>query len=341
MATTVARRYAQAVFELARDSQSFEAWERDLAVLNAVMTDPVTSTYLSSPKTPYADKQALLEKAMESAQPEAKRLTGMLLERRRLSSVPEIYEQYQALLRIAEALASQQTLPDLLRELRVQLREVVPYNGVIVLLYDEARDLMREYLLESELGLTNGLPRELPAEGTPGGWVCHTQEPFFVSDTLQEPRFREMNLMVAETGVRSYCVLPLTSAGRKLGAIGFASGQLSAYDPKDRDFFLLVARQVAVAVDNALHLDAARQSQAHLARERDRLQLLLDINNVEQRRTVARGLRRRTLDRRLDIEDADRPAGPKHALRPSEDPSIHFRAEVMKDIREDDDIGAS
>ncbi len=62
------------------------------------MTDPVTSTYLSSPKTPYADKQALLEKAMENAQPEAKRLTGMLLERRRLSSVPEIYEQYQALL---------------------------------------------------------------------------------------------------------------------------------------------------------------------------------------------------------------------------------------------------
>ncbi len=191
-----------------------------------------------------------------------------------------LLQQYQALLRIAEALASQQTLPDLLRELRVQLREVVPYNGVIVLLYDEARDLMREYLLESELGLTNGLPRELPAEGTPGGWVCHTQEPFFVSDTLQEPRFREMNLMVAETGVRSYCVLPLTSAGRKLGAIGFASGQLSAYDPKDRDFFLLVARQVAVAVDNALHLDAARQSQAHLARERDRLQLLLDINNA-------------------------------------------------------------
>lgn len=97
MATTVARRYAQAVFELARDSKSFDAWERDLGVLNAVMTDPVTSTYLESPKTAYVDKQALIDKAMENAQPEAKRLAGMLLERRRLSSVPEIFEQYQSL----------------------------------------------------------------------------------------------------------------------------------------------------------------------------------------------------------------------------------------------------
>lgn len=97
MATTVARRYAQAVFELARDSKSFEDWERDLGVLNAIMSDPVTSTYLQSPKTAYADKRTLLDKAMEQAQPEAKRLTSMLLERRRLSSVPEIFEQYQSL----------------------------------------------------------------------------------------------------------------------------------------------------------------------------------------------------------------------------------------------------
>lgn len=98
MATTVARRYAQAVFELARDSNRFDEWERDLGVLNAVMTDPVTSTYLESPKTSFADKRALLDKALEHAQPEAKRLATMLLERHRLTSVPEIFEHYQSLL---------------------------------------------------------------------------------------------------------------------------------------------------------------------------------------------------------------------------------------------------
>lgn len=98
MATTVARRYAQAVFEIARDSQSFDAWERDLSVLNAIMIDPVTRNYLVSPKTAAAAKQALIDKALEHAQPEAKRMADLLLERRRMASVPEIYEQFQSLL---------------------------------------------------------------------------------------------------------------------------------------------------------------------------------------------------------------------------------------------------
>lgn len=97
MASTVARRYAQAVFEIARDMNTFDAWDGDLSVLNAVMNDPATRGFLESPKTSEVDKRALLARAMESAQPEAQRLTGLLLERRRLSAIPEIFEQYQSL----------------------------------------------------------------------------------------------------------------------------------------------------------------------------------------------------------------------------------------------------
>ena len=41
-----------------------------------------------------------------------------------------------------------------------------------------------------------------------------------------------------------------------------------------------VARQVAVAVDNALNSEAARAYEQQLARERDRLRALLEINNA-------------------------------------------------------------
>ncbi len=98
MASTVARRYAQAVFEIARDSNTFDAWNRDLSILNAVMVDPVTRGYLESPRNSELDKRALLDRALQDAQPEAKRLTVLLLERRRLSAISEIYEQYQSLL---------------------------------------------------------------------------------------------------------------------------------------------------------------------------------------------------------------------------------------------------
>lgn len=98
MASTVARRYAQAVFEIARDSNSFESWDRDLSILNAVMADPVTRGYLESPKNSEVDKRALLDRALEGGQPEAIRLTDLLLERRRLSAIPDVYEHFQSLL---------------------------------------------------------------------------------------------------------------------------------------------------------------------------------------------------------------------------------------------------
>src|SRR6266513_509447 len=46
------------------------------------------------------------------------------------------------------------------------------------------------------------------------------------------------------------------------------------------DFMERVASQVAVAVDNALNLEASQAYQSQLARERDRLQVLLQLNNV-------------------------------------------------------------
>ena len=97
MASTVARRYAQAVFEIARQSQTYDLWERDLATLNAVVADPVTSGFLKSPKVGESEKRALLDKALEDGQPEARRLAALLLERRRIDSVPGIFEEYGSL----------------------------------------------------------------------------------------------------------------------------------------------------------------------------------------------------------------------------------------------------
>lgn len=46
------------------------------------------------------------------------------------------------------------------------------------------------------------------------------------------------------------------------------------------DFMLQIAAQVAVAVDNSLNFEKAEKYQRQLARERDRLQVLLEITNA-------------------------------------------------------------
>lgn len=95
MASGAAKRYAQAVFELANERGAIERWNDDLAILAALAADEEVSAFLASPKQSEADKLGLVNKALESAQPEAQRLGRMLVRRRRLSIIPEMVNAFQ------------------------------------------------------------------------------------------------------------------------------------------------------------------------------------------------------------------------------------------------------
>lgn len=53
-------------------------------------------------------------------------------------------------------------------------------------------------------------------------------------------------------GVESSCVLPLTTAYRRLGSLSFGARFPNAYSSNEIRYLCLVAEQVALAVDNAL-----------------------------------------------------------------------------------------
>ncbi|MGH7873162.1 MAG: sigma 54-interacting transcriptional regulator, partial [Candidatus Binatia bacterium] len=81
-------------------------------------------------------------------------------------------------------------------------------------------------------------------------------------------------------GVQSLCVVSVTTAVRKIGALAFGSRHEAVYAEADVVFLQLVARQVAVAVDNAHNFAEAQSVQEQLKEERDRLGLLLEVNNT-------------------------------------------------------------
>src|SRR5258708_17389209 len=83
-----------------------------------------------------------------------------------------------------------------------------------------------------------------------------------------------------EHGVRSFSLLPLTTAQRRLGAMGFGRLTPQRITDSELQFMQRVATQAAVAVDNALNHESSQAYQQQLAPERDRLQLLLQLNNL-------------------------------------------------------------
>jgi formate hydrogenlyase transcriptional activator len=185
----------------------------------------------------------------------------------------------QALLEVSRSTASCRSLDCLLHDLAAALRRVAHFDRVAIVLHDAARDVMRLHTLAAA-----HTPRvtaiELPVAQSPAGVVWETQEPLVIANLDGETRFPVVSDILRSEGMHSACFLPLTSPLRRLGGLSIASRHADAFAPAEIGFLQQLTSQIALAVDNALHHEAAEQAQRELRHDRDRLQLLLDVNNA-------------------------------------------------------------
>jgi formate hydrogenlyase transcriptional activator len=188
--------------------------------------------------------------------------------------------QLEALLEVSEVIAQQRDLPGLFHDLAERLHFVIEFDYLALVLHDPARNVMRLHILETHLPTDKPTGMETPIEEHPSGWVWQTQQPFIVSDTEEETRYPDYLNRLREHGVRSAALVPLTTAQRRVGAMGFGRVVPQILTDGDLQFMQRVASQVAVAVDNALNRESSQAYQTQLAHERDRLRVLLDVNNV-------------------------------------------------------------
>ncbi len=190
-----------------------------------------------------------------------------------------LHSQYHALLDISEAIASRRDLDQLFHDLAPRLHSVVQFDFANLILYEPTRKVMKSHVLETPDPAYTCPAGECPME-SPGGWVWQTQKPWVVSHLADDTKFPDLSHWLRDRGVQSLCIVPVTTALRKLGALAFGSRVAGAYSEMDVIFLQQVARQVAVALDNALNFKEAQSVQQQLKEERDRLSLLLEVNNT-------------------------------------------------------------
>ena len=188
--------------------------------------------------------------------------------------------RHRALLEVSEAISQHRDLGELFHELAERLHRVVNFEYLNLMLHDPARNVMRLHILESQMPRNTRLGTEFQVGQTPSGWVWETQQPFILDDFEKETPFAALLQTLRENGVKSVCSLPLTTAQRKLGVMSFGRSTTHEHTETEIAFLQQVARQVAVAVDNALNFENAQAYQRQLARERDRLRVLLEVNNA-------------------------------------------------------------
>ncbi len=189
--------------------------------------------------------------------------------------------RYRALLGVSTAIASQPDVHAVLHSISALLSKVVPFNSISLLLLNQNHETAQLYALEAgahdpsiEIGT------ELPFKNTAVETALEKEQPVFVPDSRQEllkiPQFAQR---IRFERMQSSYIFPIVSSRRKLGVLIFAAEGREQYSAADVELMGSVAAHVSVALESALALEAAEAYRQELERERDRLNLLLEINN--------------------------------------------------------------
>ena len=174
--------------------------------------------------------------------------------------------RHEALFRVSRAINVYRDPRELFKVLAIELRHIVDFDFVALFLYDQTRNKIHNAVLETLEGPGFAIPSDFPAEETITWWVYQHQEPVLISSWDEELRFPRMMELHKGYGVESSCVLPLTTAYRRLGSLSFGARHPGAYVHDEIRFLSLVAEQVALAVDNALREEELRRQKAHFER---------------------------------------------------------------------------
>src|SRR5438477_3230723 len=124
-----------------------------------------------------------------------------------------------------------QTFPRLLYELAIRLPALREIQAVCVWLYEPVRHAIRPHLLMADLPPERKASMSFPIDDSIATWVWKHQQPITIN-AENEPRFPDFAAVLLESGMKSFCGVPLMIADRPIGVLGLASTRPEAF----RDF---------------------------------------------------------------------------------------------------------
>ena len=167
----------------------------------------------------------------------------------------ERLERITALHEIDLAITSTLDITQTLEVLLSHVTERLGVDAAAIYLTDPASG-------ELQIAARRSLPR---TEDTPPayvgqgilGRVAQTGQPIAIADLGKELRF--MRQALVEAGFISYLGVPLRSKGKTLGVLELFGRQRREFTPEEVDFFVTLAGQAAIAIDNARLYDETRR----------------------------------------------------------------------------------
>jgi F-type H+-transporting ATPase subunit delta len=91
-----ARRYAEAAFDVARNSGSLDDWEEQLAAIAAILADPALNRAFTSPVVPRERKEEMILGPFPEMEAQVRNFLVLLVRQDRLNLLPDILTTFRA-----------------------------------------------------------------------------------------------------------------------------------------------------------------------------------------------------------------------------------------------------
>lgn len=95
--TVSARRYAQAIFQIAQEQNELDKWRDELAKMTSILKLPELESLLEAAKIPFAEKQRLLRETLAGLSPLALNLSYLLVSHGKLGLIDQVSSEYSRL----------------------------------------------------------------------------------------------------------------------------------------------------------------------------------------------------------------------------------------------------
>ncbi|HEV7514062.1 MAG TPA: sigma 54-interacting transcriptional regulator [Candidatus Acidoferrum sp.] len=187
--------------------------------------------------------------------------------------------RFESLVRVSNAIGRHRDPQVLFGALVRELHRVVRFDYIGVYIRDEKSNTFQRHSVDAETEADIPPDPDLAMEESDAWRVYQSQKPLITSLEARDDRLSKFQEALKKRQIRCVCTLPLTTAHSKVGTLCFASKAPDIYTAEEVCFLSVVADQIALAFDNALHFDAAQASQQQLLKKSERVGLLLELTN--------------------------------------------------------------
>jgi formate hydrogenlyase transcriptional activator len=183
------------------------------------------------------------------------------------------------MLQLTSVLLANTDVRKLLGAISASLRELIPHHVATLGLYDPpANSLVVQFLGVEEVECRRDDVR-LQVEGSPAGDAFRTREPVLLERIQSASYPRESVRHLTELGMQSGCWVPLIHRGEPIGTLTVASRLEGAFVQRDAEMLVQVARQVAVAVSNAMTFRQIAELRDRFRLEKQYLEEEINLEN--------------------------------------------------------------